>query len=72
MAIYLSVDKYGQETAFYEKPDRRDNEWVSNPYKKAFDLRNGTIEFLTGIKLSWSEEPLKIEFVFKIEENDKE
>ena len=58
--IYLSVDENGDEQMSDDKPVRQDvrgkGYWYSDTIRKC---PNGFIEKLTGLSISWTDEPLQ-------------
>lgn len=74
--IYFFVDKDGTENCSNEPPYRHETEafWVcphirkSSPhgdkvvYDNITELPNGTIKQLFNVKLTWDDEPIKLEF----------
>ena len=67
---WLAVNKCGEEIISPEKPERDDREWYCDEevwiygeryyVDKTIIVPNGTIHKLTGLHLSWSDEPVKI------------
>lgn len=61
---WLAVDKDGQELIFLgKKPVRWRNEWVlaEDDVEDAYELTKGMIEKVSGIKLTWNDEPFEID-----------
>lgn len=61
--MWLAVDKDGQELIFLgKKPVRFREEWVlaEDDTEVAYELTKGTIEKVSGIKLTWNDEPFEI------------
>jgi len=60
---YLAIDKNKTECIFDDIPTRQEytHEWINIPsLGKYFILPNGSIEKLTGKKLTWKDEPIEI------------
>lgn len=60
---WLAVDKDGNELLFIgKKPVRWRDEWVldEDDTEDAYILTKGIIEKLSGIKLTWEDEPLEL------------
>lgn len=61
---WLAVDKDGSELIFLgKKPVRWREEWVlaEDDVEDAYELTEGMIEKVSGIKLTWEDEPVEIE-----------
>ena len=61
---WLAVDKDGQELIFLgKKPVRWREEWVlaEDDVEDAYELTKGMIEKVSGIKLTWNDEPFEID-----------
>lgn len=61
---WLAVDKDGQELIFLgKKPVRWREEWVlaEDDIEDAYELTKGMIEKVSGIKLTWNDEPFEID-----------
>ena len=56
--IWLAVDEDGSEWVFDEKPEKDIIHWYSD---YLVELPPGSIEAITGVKLSWQDEPLEWE-----------
>ena len=64
---YLAVDEDGTENIFEFKPIRCDDYWWAQINQESFnrstyiELPSGTIEKIIGSKLTWKDEPYKLE-----------
>ena len=64
MKSYLAVDKNGEEYIYNNLPDRKEDRFYnqkSHGEYKSIELPKGSIEKLTGRKLTWQDEPQMIE-----------
>lgn len=59
---FLAVDKNGEEYIYAHQPSRYDDEDWCDAYVEdsCILLPQGTIEKLTGIKLTWEYEPIEL------------
>jgi len=61
---WLAVDIDGEEYKYSKKPERHFNGivkiWSTKGQGEAINLISGSIEKLTGKKLTWKDEPIKI------------
>jgi len=57
---WVAVDKDGREHIYMDEP-LRNNDSFGSGLAQYVPLPEGSIEKLTGVKLTWSDEPIKIE-----------
>lgn len=61
---WYAVSKHGTEYSFARKPDRlifrSCGDWVSDKESRIEQLPKGTIEKITGIKMTWLNEPIAV------------